>query len=66
MFAKTSFGLALVLATASVALAAPKHTATVPATSVQTVYNPSGAYVRTDPDANVRFDLKRDADHGRY
>jgi len=48
-------------------VAAPKQrTAAVPAISTHTVYNLSGAYVRTDPDANVRFDLKRDADHGRY
>jgi hypothetical protein len=65
MLAKTSFALALVLATASASLAAPKHHTPTPVTSAQTVYNPAGAAV-TDPDATVRFDLKRDWSHGRY
>jgi hypothetical protein len=28
------------------------------------VYNPRGAYVGTDPDLNVRFELRRDSDRG--
>jgi hypothetical protein len=66
MLAKTVFGIALVVATASASVAAPKHNTPATAASIQTIYNPSGAYVRTDPDPSVRFDLKRDADHGRY
>jgi len=66
MFARTGFGIALVLATASASVAAPKHhTPAASAASVQNVYNPSGASV-TDPDATVRFNLKRDWSHGRY
>jgi hypothetical protein len=42
---KTAFGLALVLATASSALAAAKTHAIVPN---QNVYNPAGAYVGAD------------------
>jgi hypothetical protein len=67
MLTKTVFGLALVLA-ASGSLAATKpHASAVPAAAtVNNVYNPSGAYVGTDPDASVRFNLQRDWSHGRY
>jgi hypothetical protein len=65
MFSKTAFGLAIILATASGALAAPK-THSIAATQVYTnVYNPSGAYVGTDPDLNVRFELNRDWGRGQ-
>ena len=62
MFTKATFGLAVVLATASGALAATKTQTNVPS---QNVYNPAGAYVGTDPDPNVRFELNRDWDRGR-
>lgn len=61
MFTKTTFALAFVLATASGALPAPKGQSIVPS---QNVYNPAGAYVGTDPDAKIRFELRRDSDRG--
>jgi hypothetical protein len=66
MFTKTAFGLAIILATASGALAATKTHTTVPSHVVYSnVYNPAGAYVGTDPDLNVRFELNRDWARGR-
>ncbi len=62
MFTKATFGLAVVLVTASGALAASKTQSVV---ETQNVYNPAGAYVGTDPDLNVRFELNRDWDRGR-
>jgi len=62
MFTKTTFALAFVLATASGALAATKQQGSQP---LNDVYNPNGAYVGSDPDANVRFELRRDWDRGR-
>jgi hypothetical protein len=66
MLTKTAFGLALILSTASVSLAATKPQTTTPAntTTIQNVNNPSGAYVATDPDANVRLNLRRDWNRG--
>jgi citrate synthase len=61
MFTKTMFALAFALATASGALAATKSQST---DQGQNVYNPRGAYVGTDPDLNVRFELRRDSDRG--
>jgi hypothetical protein len=61
MFTKATFALAFALATASGALAATKSQSIVPS---QNVYNPAGAYVGTDPDANIRFELRRDSDRG--
>ena len=66
MFAKATLGLALILATAPGALAATKtHNNTAPSRDVYSVYNPEGAYVGTDPDLNVRFELNRDWSRGR-
>jgi len=66
MFTKTAFGLAIILATASGALAAPKTHNVTPNHGVYTnVYNPSGAYIGTDPDLNVRFELSRDWGRGQ-
>jgi hypothetical protein len=62
MFAKTALPLTFVLVAASGPLAAGK---THSATETQNVYNPAGAYVGTDPDPNVRFELHRDWDRGR-
>jgi hypothetical protein len=59
MLTKVAFGLAIGLATASGSLAA---TRTHALSTDQTVYNPSGAYIGTDPDQRVRFELNRDAD----
>jgi len=62
MFTKTTFALALVLATAAGALAAPKQQSFAPRNDV---YDARGVYVGSDPDANVRFELHRDADRGK-
>jgi hypothetical protein len=62
MFTKITFALAFVLAAASGALAATKNQSIVPS---QNVYNPRGAFVGTDPDLNIRFELNRDWDRGR-
>jgi len=59
---KTTFALAFALATASGALAATKTHSVAPS---QDGYNPAGAYVGTDPDLNIRFELNRDWDRGR-
>jgi hypothetical protein len=65
MFTKATFGLAVILATASGTLAATKtHNAPVNR-DVYSVYNHEGAYVGTDPDLNVRFELNRDWTRGR-
>ena len=61
MFTKTIFALAFVLATASGALAATKQQSFAPRDDVYE----RGIYVGTDPDANVRFELHRDADRGK-
>jgi hypothetical protein len=63
MFAKAAFGLALVLATASGALAATKPNS-ISLSQYTNVYNPSGASVGTDPDLNIRFELNRDWGRG--
>ena len=61
MFTKTTFALALVLATASGALAATKQQSVGPRNDVYE----RGTYVGSDPDANVRWELHRDADRGK-
>ncbi len=56
MFTKATLGLAVILATASSALAATKTYNVDPSHPAYTnVQNPSGAYVGTDPDINVRL-----------
>ncbi len=62
MFTKTTFALAFVLAAASGALAATKQQSFQPRNDV---YDAHGVYVGSDPDANVRFELRRDWDHGK-
>jgi hypothetical protein len=68
MFAKVAFGLAVVLATASGAVAATK-TQIAPSPHVQGAYSPTGGCARwfswpcglsREPDAHVRFELNRD------
>jgi hypothetical protein len=63
MFAKAAFGLAVILATASGALAATKSIG--PSHDARSAYSPTGSYVGTDPDLNVRFELNRDWARGR-
>lgn len=62
MFTKTTFALAFVLATASGALAATKQLNAEPR---HDAYDARGTYVGSDPDANVRFELRRDWDRGK-
>jgi len=59
MFTKTVFALAFILAAASGALAATKQQGVDPR---HDVYDARGTYVGSDPDAHVRFELRRDAD----
>jgi hypothetical protein len=66
MFTKATLGLAVILATASGALAATKSYNVAPSHDAYTVYNPNGSYVGTDPDLNIRFELNRDWAHGKY
>ncbi len=66
MFTKTAFGLAIILATASGALAATKtHNIAQSHAAYANGYNATGAYVGTDPDLNVRFELNRDWGRGQ-
>jgi hypothetical protein len=62
MFSKTVLALALSLATVSGTLAATKHSVA----PRHDVYDVRGVSVGADPDANVRFELRRDSDRGRY
>jgi hypothetical protein len=61
MFTKTTFALAFALATVSGAFAATKQQNFQPS---HDVYGAHGTYVGADPDANVRFELRRDSDRG--
>ena len=66
MFSKTAFGLAIILATASGALAATKTHNIAPSHNGYTNgYSNAGTYVGTDPDLNVRFELNRDTGRGQ-
>jgi hypothetical protein len=62
MFTKTSFAVAFVLATVSGALAATKQQSFQPS---HDVYDARGTYVGADPDAGVRFELRRDSERGK-
>jgi len=61
MITKTTFALALVLATASGVLAATKQHSVEPHNDAYS----RGIYVGSDPDTSVRFELHRDADRGK-
>jgi hypothetical protein len=61
MFTKATFALAFALSTASGALAAMKQQSFQPS---HDVYDARGSYVGADPDANVRFELRRDSNRG--
>lgn len=63
MFTRIAFGLAVILATASGALAAARTHGVVEPT--QNVYNPNGAFVGSDPDPAIRFELRRDWGRGQ-
>jgi hypothetical protein len=57
MFTKTAMALAIIVSTASGALAATKQTSTNPSWNV---YNSRGERIGADPDAHVRFMLQHD------
>jgi hypothetical protein len=66
MLTKIAFGLAVIVAATSSSLAATRYQATNQVGAAQqNINHPAGAYVATDPDANVRFDLRRDWSRGR-
>jgi hypothetical protein len=65
MFTKATLGLAVVVAIVSGALAATKTHVTAVRDAVHAAYNHPGAYVGTDPDLNVRFELNRDVGRGQ-
>jgi hypothetical protein len=60
-FTKATFAPAFALTTASGALAATKQQGFQPS---HDVYDARGTYLGADPDANVRFELRRDSDRG--
>ena len=60
MFAKTALALALILGTASGALAQVKKYSINPANDV---YDTRGKYLGSDPDPSIRSMLQRDAGH---
>jgi hypothetical protein len=62
MFTKTTVALAIIIGTASGALAAAKQYSTSPS---HDVYGARGNYVGSDPDANIRFELQRDQVRGQ-
>jgi hypothetical protein len=62
MFTKATIVLSIFTATASSALAAVKHQSVVPG---QSAYDTRGTYLGSDPDANVRFELRRDEGRGQ-
>jgi hypothetical protein len=80
MFTKTTFALAFALATASGALAATKQQSFQPSHKIynargaygstesfqpsHNVYDARGTYVGADPDAKIRFEMRRDSDRG--
>jgi hypothetical protein len=63
MCTKVTFVLAIIVGTASGALAATTQRGTAPN---HDVYDARGMYIDSDSDANVRFELRRDEARGRY
>jgi hypothetical protein len=62
MFTKGTVVLAIIVATASAALATTKQHSIAPS---HDVYDARGMYLGSDPDANVRFELHRDQGRGQ-
>jgi hypothetical protein len=62
MFTRTTFAPAILLGTASAVLAATKRHSFAPG---HDVYDTRGAYVGSDPDPHVRFELRRDWERGQ-
>jgi hypothetical protein len=63
MFTKATSVPAIIVLTASGPLAATTQHSTAPNHGL---FDARGAHVGSDPDANVRFELRRDQAHGRY
>jgi hypothetical protein len=67
MFTKATLGLAVILLTASGALAAKKsHSVAPSSTTYSASTHRNGVYVGADPDLNIRFELNRDYAHAKY
>ena len=75
MVTKTTFALAVVLGALSTVStvsfgqnfgAYPSAHGGALAAKNHEVYDSRGKYVGSDPDANVRFDLRRDSQRGQY
>jgi hypothetical protein len=62
MFTKTSIALAIIIGTISGALAAEKKHSVAPS---QDAYDVRSGYVGSDPDVQVRFELRRDWERGK-
>jgi hypothetical protein len=60
MFTKTVFALAIMIGTISGSLAATKHQSIAPNHG----YDARAVSVGSDPDANIRFELRRDSANG--
>jgi hypothetical protein len=60
MFTKTAFALAIIIGTVSGSLAATKHQSP----ALNHGYDARGTYAGSDPDANIRFELRRDSANG--
>jgi hypothetical protein len=61
MFTRTALSVAIVIAIASSAFAAPKHYSSNPANDVFV----NGKYLGSDPDPTIRSTLARDPEAGR-
>jgi len=62
MFSKTTIALAIIVGTISGALAAEKKHSVAPS---QDAYDVRSNYVGSDPDSQVRFELRRDWERGK-
>jgi len=62
MFTKSTIALAIIIGTISGALAAEKKHSVAPS---QDAYDVRSNYVGSDPDAQVRFELRRDWERGK-
>ena len=62
MFTKSTIALAIIIGTISGTLAAEKKRSVPPS---QDAYDVRSNYVGSDPDAQVRFELRRDWERGK-
>jgi hypothetical protein len=62
MFTRSIFALTIVLSASAAAFAGTRYQS---ATPHHDVYDNRGSYAGTDPDRNVRFELRRDDGRGQ-